>query len=130
MDNRTHLTGIIWNFPFKIILLYKKQAHILTSNVLFFKSKYGPSILKFQIFMKKYFLYIELILKWFFFLKTTLLNSFIKKENNYMIYIVSHKFKDFTRPPRKALVWNILGKMLSFLVPILIFWGFTQLISR
>ena len=74
----------------------------------------GPSILKFQIFMKKYFLYIELILKWFFFLKTTLLNSFIKK-NNYMIYIVSHKFKDFTRPPRKALVWNIFwGKCCPF----------------
>ena len=43
------------------------------------------------------------------------------KKDIYMIYIVSHKFKDFTRPPRKALVWNILGKMLSFLVPILIF---------
>ena len=81
----------------------------------------GPSILKFQIFMKKYFLYIELILLNDFFSKNDPIEQFYKK-NNYMIYIVSHKFKDFTRPPRKALIWNTnLGKMLSFLVPILIF---------
>ena len=55
-----------WNdLKFSIQNYFALQEASPYCNVkwLFVKSKYGPSILKFQIFMKKYFLYIELILK-------------------------------------------------------------------